>query len=184
MKFSKALRRDNPPEDRGSDRAKRLSAAHGLVRREPKADVFDYIECFYNPKRRHSTIGYLSPVEFERQAELVLVCCQSNRVQAKPLIRTGAIWSLGAFPHPTDISKSTVRKHQNFAKDPPPTPAASSEWRRAEAQSRRGRGWRLRQCAASSPARPMSVTPNGMPSGRIAAGTARAQRSNRLTKLV
>jgi hypothetical protein len=25
-----------------------------------KADVFDYIERFYNPKRRHSTIGYLS----------------------------------------------------------------------------------------------------------------------------
>jgi putative transposase len=31
-----------------------------------KADVFDYIERFYNPKRRHSTIGYLSPMEFER----------------------------------------------------------------------------------------------------------------------
>jgi hypothetical protein len=29
--------------------------------------VFDYIERFYNPKRRHSTIGYLSPMEFERQ---------------------------------------------------------------------------------------------------------------------
>jgi transposase InsO family protein len=33
-----------------------------------KADVFDYIERFYNSKRRHSTIGYLSPMEFERQA--------------------------------------------------------------------------------------------------------------------
>jgi transposase InsO family protein len=30
-------------------------------RDEAKADVFDYIERFYNPKRRHSTIGYLSP---------------------------------------------------------------------------------------------------------------------------
>jgi hypothetical protein len=30
-------------------------------------DVFDYIERFYNPKRRHSTIGYLSPMELERQ---------------------------------------------------------------------------------------------------------------------
>ena len=37
------------------------------TRDQAKADVFDYIECFYNPKR-HSTIGYLSPVEFERQA--------------------------------------------------------------------------------------------------------------------
>jgi putative transposase len=39
-------------------------------RNEAKADVFDYIERFYNPKRRHSTIGYLSPVEFERKAGL------------------------------------------------------------------------------------------------------------------
>ena len=28
-----------------------------------KADVFDYIERFYVVKRRHSTIGYMSPVE-------------------------------------------------------------------------------------------------------------------------
>jgi putative transposase len=40
------------------------------TRDEAKADVFDYIERFYNPKRRHSTIGYLSPMEFERQAGL------------------------------------------------------------------------------------------------------------------
>jgi putative transposase len=39
-------------------------------RDEAKADVFDYIERFYNPKRRHSTIGYLSPMEFEMQARL------------------------------------------------------------------------------------------------------------------
>jgi putative transposase len=38
------------------------------TRNEAKADVFDYIERFYNSKRRHSTIGYLSPMEFERQA--------------------------------------------------------------------------------------------------------------------
>jgi putative transposase len=38
------------------------------TRDEAKADVFDYIECFYNTKRRHSTIGYLSPMEFEMKA--------------------------------------------------------------------------------------------------------------------
>ena len=53
------------------------------TRDQAKADVFDYIECFYNPKRRHSTIGYLSPVEFERQAGFRLGGCQPNRVQAK-----------------------------------------------------------------------------------------------------
>lgn len=40
------------------------------TRDETKADVFDYIERFYNPKRRHSTLGYLSPMQFEQQAKL------------------------------------------------------------------------------------------------------------------
>jgi len=40
------------------------------TRDQAKADVFDYIECFYNPRRRHSTLGYLSPVDFEKQAAL------------------------------------------------------------------------------------------------------------------
>jgi putative transposase len=39
-------------------------------RDQARADVFDYIERFYNPIRRHSTIGYLSPVEFERKVGL------------------------------------------------------------------------------------------------------------------
>ena len=41
------------------------------TRDEARADVFDYIERFYNPKRRHSTIGYISPMEFEMQAGLL-----------------------------------------------------------------------------------------------------------------
>ena len=40
------------------------------TRDEARADVFDYIERFYNAKRRHSTIGYLSPMEFETKAGL------------------------------------------------------------------------------------------------------------------
>jgi putative transposase len=35
------------------------------TRSEAKANVFDYIELFYNATRRHSTIGYLGPVELE-----------------------------------------------------------------------------------------------------------------------
>jgi putative transposase len=34
---------------------------------EAKADVFDYIECFYNRKRRHAYLGYISPVAFENR---------------------------------------------------------------------------------------------------------------------
>ena len=36
-------------------------------REEARRDVFDYIEMFYNPKRRHSYADGLSPVQFEQQ---------------------------------------------------------------------------------------------------------------------
>jgi transposase InsO family protein len=58
----------------GSERplrgAERTARKVYRTRNEAKADVFDYIERFYNPKRRHSTIGYLSPVEYEKQMQL------------------------------------------------------------------------------------------------------------------
>jgi transposase len=55
---------------RASSRQSKPSVQHAscIPRDEAKADVFDYIERFYNPKRRHSRIGYMTPVEFERQA--------------------------------------------------------------------------------------------------------------------
>ena len=38
------------------------------TRDQARADVFDYIERFYNPKRRHSTLGYASPMDFEKRS--------------------------------------------------------------------------------------------------------------------
>mgnify|MGYP001434198384 CR=1 FL=1 len=40
------------------------------TRRDAELAVFDYIETFYNPRRRHSSLGYLSPVAFENQQTL------------------------------------------------------------------------------------------------------------------
>ncbi|MCS0588224.1 IS3 family transposase, partial [Massilia norwichensis] len=37
------------------------------TRDEARQDIFDYIEMFYNPKRRHSFSERLSPVEFEKR---------------------------------------------------------------------------------------------------------------------
>ena len=34
-------------------------------RHELIGEVFEYIEAFYNPIRRHSTLGYLSPIDYE-----------------------------------------------------------------------------------------------------------------------
>ncbi len=43
-----------------TDRKKYLSRAHA------KADVIDYIENFYNRERLHSTLNYMSPVQYEK----------------------------------------------------------------------------------------------------------------------
>jgi len=41
------------------------------TQREAEAAVFDFIEAWYNPHRRHSSLGYLSPINYERRAETV-----------------------------------------------------------------------------------------------------------------
>ncbi|OQU27858.1 hypothetical protein EM67_023945, partial [Vibrio parahaemolyticus] len=38
-----------------------------MTRDEMRQTVFEYIEVDYNKTRRHSTLGYLSPVNFEQQ---------------------------------------------------------------------------------------------------------------------
>ncbi|MGY0612464.1 IS3 family transposase [Luteimonas sp. A501] len=46
----------------------KVEAVHGerfSTREQAKAQVFDYIEVYYNRQRLHSTLGYLSPEEFE-----------------------------------------------------------------------------------------------------------------------
>lgn len=40
------------------------------TREEAKSAIFEYIEIFYNRERRHSTLRYCSPVEFEQYFEL------------------------------------------------------------------------------------------------------------------
>jgi len=40
------------------------------TRNEAKRKIFKYVEMYYNRKRAHSTLGYLSPFEFERQDSL------------------------------------------------------------------------------------------------------------------
>ena len=40
------------------------------TRIEARQDVFDYIEMFCNPERKHVRNGMLSPVEFERQQKM------------------------------------------------------------------------------------------------------------------
>jgi len=43
-----------------------VSRQEYLTHAQAKASLFYYIEVFYNRKRRHSTLGYLSPQDYEQ----------------------------------------------------------------------------------------------------------------------
>lgn len=38
-----------------------------MTQEEAKRRIFEYVEMYYNTKRAHSTLGYLSPVEYEKR---------------------------------------------------------------------------------------------------------------------
>ena len=40
---------------------------HYQTREQAKQSIFEYVEVFYNRKRRHSTLGSLSPCDFENK---------------------------------------------------------------------------------------------------------------------
>jgi putative transposase len=50
----------------GSLKSERIYHQSYLTREEAKADIIDYIEMFYNGKRLHSTLNYVSPMQFEK----------------------------------------------------------------------------------------------------------------------
>jgi putative transposase len=50
----------------GSLKTERVFFTAYQTREEARRDIVDYIEMFYNSKRRHSYLGYMSPMEFER----------------------------------------------------------------------------------------------------------------------
>jgi len=48
-------------------KTERIARKTCRMRNHAKDKVFDHIERFYNPTRRHSILGYLSPMDFETQ---------------------------------------------------------------------------------------------------------------------
>jgi hypothetical protein len=58
---------------------------------DARSTVFAFIEGFYNPRRRHSSIGYLSPIDYERRHQPAAVVPDAHQpavvlaaVKAKP----------------------------------------------------------------------------------------------------
>ena len=52
-------------------KSERVNYRQYKTRAEGMADIADYIEAFYNQKRRHSTLGNISPVEYEARQHKV-----------------------------------------------------------------------------------------------------------------
>jgi putative transposase len=51
----------------GTFKTELVNRGHYRTRAEARASIFQWIECWYNRRRRHSSLGYLSPEAFEAQ---------------------------------------------------------------------------------------------------------------------
>ena len=51
-------------------KTERVARKRHRTRDQAKSDGFDYIERFYNPTRTHSTLGYVSPMDFEKRGDV------------------------------------------------------------------------------------------------------------------
>jgi transposase InsO family protein len=74
-----------------------------------KEALFDYIEVFYNQRRRHSTLGQISPAEFERRANREGVDPMENRRER-------------GFPQAPHPSSFTLTEQKTTKNDRPSQP--------------------------------------------------------------
>ena len=66
-------------------------------------ELFDYIEVFYNQRRRHSTLGQISPAEFERRKNEEGVDPMENRTER----------DFPQAPHPLSLSLKEEQPTKN-----------------------------------------------------------------------
>lgn len=62
---------DNAPVESffGTLKQELVHRHHFVTREAARQEIFNYIEIWYNRKRRHSSLGYISPAEFEEKAQ-------------------------------------------------------------------------------------------------------------------
>jgi putative transposase len=53
----------------GSLKSERTDNKKYITKEQAKADIIDYIEMFYNSQRLHSSLGYLSPLDYENKLD-------------------------------------------------------------------------------------------------------------------
>jgi len=116
------------------------------TRAEARTAIFQYIEGWYNPRRRHSTLGYLSPTEFEHQhAELAQPASRApisaNRSVASTAPRASdGLTTRRASTVGVDFGADAAISSQNVVADDS-GPAQAAPYR---GQPTRGNGWPLR----------------------------------------
>ena len=97
-------------------KTERTSRQRYATRDQARADVFDYIERFYNPRRRHSLLGYVSPVQFEKKtvaAQLLKSSGKSMAAQSSSITKREAIsQSTLTLALPTAAGKMCGPLHQ------------------------------------------------------------------------
>jgi putative transposase len=103
---------------------------------EARMAIFDFIEGWYNPRRRHSALGYHSPIDYERayggEANQALRCAAAARTAWPPKdTASGAVHSLAPAdpksssfsPPPSDQMKGAPEKlksdHVKWSSDVP-----------------------------------------------------------------
>ena len=88
---------------------------------EARIAVFEFIEGFYNPRRRHSSLGYLSPVKFECQfAETILALgAHEHAVVLAPVKERPGDVAARCTPSETAVldRRSTRRPRQRAGRD-------------------------------------------------------------------
>lgn len=88
------------------------------TRAEARAAIFEYIEGWYNPRRRHSTLAYLSPVEFERHHADV-----AQPLLDAPISDTGSV----VLPSPSAADGLRTRRLSTVGLDLVPNGSISPE---------------------------------------------------------
>ncbi len=68
------------------------------IREQAGSGVFDCIERLYNPTRRHSTLGYVSPVEFEQAREPLVGVHRTGSSPWCPSSRAGYVNTFASMP--------------------------------------------------------------------------------------
>ena len=77
---------------------------------EAKMELFDYIEVFYNQRRRHSTLGQISPAEFERRKNEEGVDPMENRTRTR--FPTGSTPIVSFIERRKDHEDRSTQRHR------------------------------------------------------------------------